>query len=107
LKTTTINTEEATNKRWAAQDAQRRNTNNKSHFSQAIQVQIERMKMVMNMVYACKNIYEAYGKKGVSIKVDGATVTDKKNLRLLEAEWTALGFTKKVSEQGVIYRLTA
>ena len=59
------------------------------------------------MVYAAKGIYEAYGKKGVSIKVDGAVVKDKANLQALEAEWSAKGFTKKISPQGVIYRLTA
>jgi hypothetical protein len=61
----------------------------------------------MDMVYAAKGIYEAYGKKGVSIKVDGAIVKDKRNLQALEADWTAKGFVKKVSPQGVIYRLTA
>jgi hypothetical protein len=107
MKTVNLNTEEAPNKMWAAMDAQRRNTNNKSHFSQAIQIQIERMKMVMGMVYAAKGVYEAYGKKGVSVKVDGAIVKDKTNLRALEADWAALGFVKKTSPQGVIYRLTA
>jgi hypothetical protein len=43
----------------------------------------------------------------VSIKVDGAIVKDAKNLRALEADWAVLGFAKKVSKQGVIYRLTA
>jgi hypothetical protein len=107
MQTVNINTEEAPTKWFAAQDAQRRNTNNKSHFPQVIQNQITRMLMIMDMVYAAKGVYEAYGKKGVSIKVDGAVIKDRKNLRALEAEWTAKGFTKKVSAQGVIYRLTA
>jgi len=107
MQTAIINTDEAPTKWFAAQDAQRRNTNNKSHFPQSIQNQITRMLMIMDMVYAAKGIYEAYGKKGVSVKVDGAIVKDLKNLRALEAEWTAKGFTKKVSPQGVIYRLTA
>ena len=102
-----LNTQEAPTKWFAAQDAQRRNTNNKSLYGQALQVQITRMLMIMDMVYAAKGVYEAYGKKGVSIKVDGAVVKDKQNLRALEAEWTVKGFVKKVSPQGVIYRLTA
>ena len=106
MQTAFIKTDEAPTKWYAAMDAQRRNTNNKSHFAQDIQVQIERMKMVMNMVYAAKGVYEAYGKKGVSIKVDGAVIKDRANLRALEAEWTVKGFVKKVSAQGVIYRLT-
>jgi hypothetical protein len=107
MQATAINTQEAPTKWFAAQDAQRRNTNNKSHYSLDVQVQITRMTMVMDMVYAAKGIYEAYGKKGVSIKVDGAIVKDQRNLQALEADWTAKGFVKKVSPQGVIYRLTA
>jgi hypothetical protein len=101
-----INTEEAPNKWWASQDARMRNIANKSHYSQEIKRQVERMKVVMDLVYAAKGIHEAFGKKGVSIKVDGAIVKDAKNLRALEADWAVLGFAKKVSKQGVIYRLT-
>jgi hypothetical protein len=107
MQTSQIRTEEAPTKWFAAQDALRRNTNNKSHYPQTIQTQITRMMAVMDMVYAAKGIYEAYGKRGVSIKVDGAIVKDKTNLRALEAEWTGKGFVKKISPQGVIYRLTA
>jgi len=107
MQTAFIKTDEAPTKWFAAQDAQRRNTNNKSHYALTIQNQITRMLTVMSMVYAAKGIYEAYGKKGISIKVDGAVVKDRTNLRALEAEWTAKGFVKKVSAQGVIYRLTA
>lgn len=107
MKTSQIRTEEAPTKWFAAQDARMRNLANKSRFPQAIQTQITRMLMIMDMVYAAKGVYEAYGKKGVSIKVDGAVVKDRINLRELEAEWTLKGFTKKISPQGVIYRLTA
>jgi len=102
-----LNTQEAPTKWFAAMDAQRRNTNNKSHFPQTVQNQITRMLTVMDMVYSAKGVYEAYGKKGVSIKIDGAVVKDRKNLVALEQEWTAKGFVKKVSPQGIIYRLTA
>ena len=107
MKTSIINTEEAPNKRWAAQDARMRNIANKSHYSQAVQVQIERMKMALTLVYSAKNIYDSYGKKGISIKVDGAYVKDNKGLAMLEQDWTRDGFIKKVSAQGVIYRKSA
>jgi ATP-dependent protease HslVU (ClpYQ) ATPase subunit len=106
MKTRELNTEEAPIKWWAQQDARMRNLANKSHYSEATRVQVERMKLVLGMVYEGV-VYEAYGKKGVSIKVDKAIVKDRKNLRELEAEWDAKGFVKKVSPQGVIYRLTA
>ena len=107
MQAKTIRTEEAPTKWYAARDARMRNIANKSRFPDSIQVQITRMMIVLDMVYAAKGIYEAYGKKGVSIKVDGADVKDARNLRELEAEWAQKGFTKKVSPQGVIYRLTA
>ena len=107
MKTAVLNTEEASNKRWAAQDARMRNIANKSRYPQSIQVRVERMMMVMDLVYSFKNIYDAYGKKGVSIKLDQARVKDNKNLAVLEQEWAAQGVIKKVSEQGIIYRLTA
>lgn len=107
MKTAVLDTQEAPNKWWAAQDARMRNIANKSHFSEKEQVRAERMKMVLELVYASKSVYVAFGKKGISIKVDGARVVDNKNLALLEQDWTAQGVTKKVSEQGVIYRLTA
>ena len=107
MKTAVLNTEEAANKRWAAQDARMRNIANKSRYALSTQVRVERMIMAMTLVYGYKNIYDAYGKKGVSIKIDGAYVKDNKNLALLEQDWTARGVTKKVSGQGVIYRLTA
>jgi hypothetical protein len=100
-----INTEEAPNKWWAAQDARMRNIANKSHFPQVIQLQVERMKLVLDIVYTGV-IYEAYGKKGVSILIDTPVVCDRVCLSELEAEWADKGWTKKVSPQGVIYRLT-
>jgi hypothetical protein len=107
MKTVFLHTEEATNKAWASQDARQRNLNNKSRYSYAVQTQIERMKLALDLVYSARNIYEAYGKKGISIKVDRASVRDRKNLELLEADWSVLGFVKRVSDQGVIYRLAA
>jgi hypothetical protein len=105
MKTYNLKTEEAPNKWWAAQDARMRNIVNKSHYPEAIKIQVEKMMAVMDLVYSAKGIYDAYGKKGVSIKLDNAIVKDRKNLRELEADWEAKGFVKKVSGQGVIYRL--
>jgi len=105
MKTYNLKTEEAPNKWWAAQDARMRNIANKSHYTDAVKIQVEGMMAVMDLVYSVKGIYDAYGKKGVSIKLDNAIVKDRKNLRRLEAEWETKGFVKKVSGQGVIYRL--
>lgn len=107
MQTVYLNTEEAPNKRWASQDARQRNLSNKSHYSYRIQTQVERMKMVLTVLYTARNIYEAYGKRGISIKLDHASVKDRQNLELIEAEWAEQGVTKRISDQGVIYRLAA
>jgi len=104
MKTQILNTDEAPNKWWAAQDARQRNLNNKSHYPYATQRQIDRMMVALGEVFTGK-IYDAYGKKGVSIKIEGIP-RNKTTLAWLEEEWTKLGFIKKISPQGVIYRLT-
>ena len=107
MKTVYLNTEEASNKAWAAQDARQRNLNNKSRYSYKIQTQVERMKMVLSVLYSAQNIFEAYGKKGISIKLDRASVKNRRELEQMEQDWAVQGVTKRVSEQGVIYRLAA
>jgi len=107
MKTTVLKAEAAPNKWWAARDARMRNLANQSHYSQRDQVRAERMKSVLDLVYAARNIYVAYGKRGISIKVDGARVRDLRNLALLEQDWSAEGVEKRVSAQGVIYRFSA
>lgn len=104
--TTLVNVEEAPNKWWANYDARMKNLTNKTNYSQEIQVQVDRMKLVLPMVYSTTRVYESYGKRGVSIKVENAQISHRKSLRVLEQEWAAKGFVKKVTPQGVIYRLS-
>lgn len=102
-----IDTQQAPTKWWAAQDAKMRNIANKSHYKSEVHIQVERMLMALDLCYQARGIYEAYGKTGISVKVDGPTaVKDRKNLRLLEQEWAERGIVKKVSAQGIIYRFT-
>lgn len=105
MKTAVLNTPEAPNKWWAARDARIRNYVNSTHYTEHQRIAAERMKMVLELVYAAKAVYIAYGKTGISLKVDGAQVLDRKELSLMEEGWSIAGFVKKVSPQGVIYRL--
>ena len=103
-----LDTQEAPTKWWAAQDARMRNLANKSHYTDKTHVRTERMIMALSILYNARGIHEAYGKTGVSIKVDRPTsVRDPRNLRLLEADWANTGVIKKVSPQGIIYRCSA
>ena len=100
-----LNTEEAPTKWWAAQDARMRNIANKSHYTESTQIRVERMVLALGLCYAARGIHEAFGKRGVSVKVDRPTfIRDRRNLALLEADWANLGVVKKTSPQGVIYR---
>ena len=98
-----INTEESKNKRWAAQDRRMRNLANATHYSYEQRTRAERMRMALTLCYAGIVYEPSYGTTGVSIKVTGF-VTNRRNLRELEADWAAAGVIKKESPQGTLYR---
>lgn len=101
----TLDTQAAPTKWWAAQDARMRNIANKSHYAESVHIRVERMVLALGLCYAAQGIHEAFGKQGVSVKVDRPTyVKDRTNLALLEQDWAATGVVKRVSAQGVIYR---
>ena len=106
MKTSMLRTEEAPNKWWAARDASMRNAVNATRYTDHQKIAAERMKLALELVYSAKGVYIAYGKKGISLKVDGAQVRDRKELSLLEQGWASAGMVKRVSAQGVIYRMT-
>jgi allophanate hydrolase subunit 1 len=104
MHTVTLNTEEAPNKFWAYRDARMRNYANSTLYDSATKIRAERMKLVLEMLYAARAVYIAYGKRGVSLKVDRASVRDRRELAAMEAQWASEGTVKRVSAQGVIYR---
>ena len=104
MRTLALDTKEADNKWWAARDARMRNYANSTRYDSATKIRAERMKLVLEMLYTARAVYIAYGKRGVSLKVDRAHVRDRRELAAMEAQWASEGTIKKVSEQGVIYR---
>lgn len=105
MKSTFIETERAGNPFWAVLDANRRNIANQSHFTQLEQVAAERMALGLDLVYGHKGIFINYRETFIAIKVNNPTIKDRKNLRLLEADYVAKGITKRESNQGIIYRI--
>ena len=105
IVTKSINTPAATRKWWAYKDASMRNVVNATHYSDKQRLQMERMKLAMSLVYAASGIYLNYRKGFATIKVSNARVKDAVLLAELEQGWNALGMTKVVSQQGVIYRV--
>lgn len=89
----------------AAINARMRATAMWSHYKPAQKVEAERVKQVMSLVYNYKGIYVNPREKFIAIKLDNPTVKDRKNLKALEAEWTAKGYTKVITDQGITYRI--
>jgi hypothetical protein len=77
---------------------------NSTHFSDAQKLLAERMRLALEMVYA-GTVYLNYRKKQITLKVEQPQVRDRKMLKVLEADWTGLGVVKRVSAQGVNYKL--
>jgi len=106
MRTVVLDTKESPNKFWALQDRRMRNHANKTLYTQAQQIRLERIKLALELVVS-GTIYEAsFGKRSASVKVqDGARVVDNKMLALLEADWEKEGIFKKVSAQGFQYHM--
>jgi hypothetical protein len=106
MYTVSLDTKESNNKFWALQDRRMRNHANKTLYTQAQQIRLERIKLALEMVLR-GTVYEpSFGKKSASVKVqDGALIADRKMLRLLESDWAQEGIFKKVSAQGFQYHM--
>lgn len=106
MRTVTLNNDESHNKFWALQDRRMRNYANKTLFTEAQRLRLERIKLALEMVVN-GTVYEpSYGKKSGSVKVqDGAVIVDRKMLALFEQDWEKEGIYKKVSAQGFQYHM--
>jgi hypothetical protein len=106
MYTVSLDTKESSNKFFALQDRRMRNHANKTLYTQAQQIRLERIKLALEMVLR-GTVYEpSFGKKSASVKVqDGALIADRKMLRLLESDWAKEGIFKKVSAQGFQYHM--
>ena len=107
MKEATLANSEAPVKWWAASDARMRSIVNSTHYSDEDKLRAERMKASLGFMFQAKAIYIAYGKKGVSIKVDKPIVKNLEGLASLEAIWDEQGVSKRVSAQGITYRFSA
>jgi len=90
---------------FAARDARMKSAVNSSLFTDAQKIRAERMKLALEMVYSCEEVSITNCKKWIRVKVHKPVVRDKKNLALLEKDWTNEGITKVHTAQGVIYHV--
>jgi hypothetical protein len=88
----------------AARNARMTSAINASHFSEAQKIQAERMRLALEMVYS-GTVHVNFRKKQITLKVDRPMVRDRRELALLEQDWEARGVIKRVSEQGINYKI--
>ena len=100
-----LDTQSAPNKWWAARDARMRNYANSTLFTEAEKIRAERMRGALELCYMHSGVHVNYRGRFIAVKVDGAEVKRRGDLQLLEADWANEGITKRVSAQGVIYRI--
>ena len=89
----------------ASRDAKMKSYAASTFYTEAEKVTAERVKLGLEMVYSAKGVYLTFRKKFISIKIDGARVRDRVNLKFLEAEYEQKGYIKAVTDQGITYRI--
>lgn len=105
MRTELILNPESTNKSWAAWDASLRNAVNSSLYTTQDRARAEGIRYALELVYSGRASYISYGKRGITVKIEGAEVQDPKRLAFLEQEWTTQKIKKRISSQGVIYNI--
>lgn len=89
----------------AARDAAQRSYIASTHYTEKEKVAAERMKLALELMYSAKGFHLNFRDKFVAIKIDKPTVRDRRNLAIMEQEWTAAGVVKRATAQGIIYRI--
>jgi hypothetical protein len=88
----------------AAMDAQRQNSNNKSHYTQAQVRQALTVRDLLDSAFSYKNLYINYRKKFIAVKAEGARAKDamaKEVVDLFESN----GYTVAQTPQGLLVRI--
>jgi hypothetical protein len=100
-----LDTQASGNKWWSKKDARMKSYAYSTTYSEQQKIAAERVKLGLELCYANKDIHINFRKKFITIKVEKPLVRDRKNLKLLEAEYEDRGYKKCVSAQGIIYRI--
>jgi hypothetical protein len=91
---------------FAARDAAFKSAVNSSRFSNELKIKTERMKLVLEILYANDDITITYCKKWARVKVHNARPKDKKLIKEWDENWAIDNIVKVITDQGVIYRVS-
>jgi len=91
---------------FASRDASLKSAVNSSRFSDSQKIKAERVKLGLEYVYSAEEVLITYCQKWIRVKVKNGIVRDRKALRMLEEDYAALGYIKRKTPQGFIYRVS-
>ena len=88
----------------AAMDAQRQNSNNKSHYTQEQVRQALTVRDLLDSAFSYKTLYINYRKKFIAVKAEGARAKDAM-ARDVVALFESNGYTVASTPQGLLVRI--
>ena len=88
----------------AVLDAQRRNTNNKSRYTQEQIRKALSVRDLLDSAFSYNSLYINYRQKFIAVKVEGARARDSMSKRVIEL-FEQLGYSVVSTQQGIIVRL--
>ena len=105
MRTVDIDTQEAPNAFFAARDARMRNYAVGSTYSAQERLRAEQIKLGLECVYRATEVHINYRQRFIAVKLSNAIVRDRASVADLEAFYASQGIEKRVSAQGIIYRI--
>jgi hypothetical protein len=90
--------------RAAAMDAQRRNSNNKSHYTQEQVRKALSVRDLLDSAFSYKTLYINYRKKFIAVKAEGARAKDRMAKEVVEL-FESNGYTVAQTPQGLLVRI--
>lgn len=105
MRTAELDTKPAPNAFWATMDARMRNEAGRSHWTEQQQIRAQRLLMGLTCVWASSAQHINYRQKWITVKLCDPQVRDRRALALLEADLSREGIDKRITAQGVIYRI--
>jgi hypothetical protein len=88
----------------AARDAQRQNSNNKSHYTQEQVRQALTVRDLLDSAFSYKTLYINYRKKFIAVKAEGARAKDRMAKEVVEL-FESNGYTVASTPQGLLVRI--
>jgi hypothetical protein len=88
----------------AAMDAQRQNSNNKSHYTQEQIRQALTVRDLLDSAFSYKSLYINYRARFIAVKAEGARAKDRM-AREVVALFESNGYTVATTPQGMIVRI--